>query len=91
MKRTLAEDAMENEFMYENIEEFEKRVISDIHELVALHMDRTIESMPKRILEVVKNEEHVLLLLNVFSASRYTPLVSVLSNPFYPPPPMDWS
>ncbi len=55
VKQKLAEDALENEIFYESVEEFEKRVISAIHELAALHMDRTIESMTKRILEIFKN------------------------------------
>lgn len=55
VKKKLAEDAVEREIRYESIEEFEKRVISTIHEVAALHMDKTILTMTKRIHEIVKS------------------------------------
>jgi hypothetical protein len=55
VKAKLEQDAIDKEIFTETLEEFEERVISAIHEMVALHMDKTIETMPKRIRDVIKN------------------------------------
>ena len=56
VKRKLIEDAIKKEIMVESFEEFEARVVSTIHELASLHMDKTIQSIPKRIRQIIKNK-----------------------------------
>lgn len=56
VKDKLAQDAISKKIMYESEEDFEKRVIAAIYEMATKHMYKTIETMPKRIPEIIKNE-----------------------------------